>query len=328
MDTQDPQQPQPPPEDRTDPPAAPAGPDADADFAPYPLPLPYPPDEVRLDANVLQHVLRGRRFKLSGNRCGYVTERAVYPCFDGHDRFDDEDAWEDEYGGPWFGRNWQDVRDAERILRSVGPRAYRAYAAALVQEVEPDWRDLHDEDDVTGFWYRLATARPRQRRAAMARIARRMPRLWAGVDMRMRIPAQPHTFTYDERQRELLARAAELALHARYVGEASKDDDPWGLLDVDVPDHRGGERQETLGSYCRMLTSLERRWLGAMVVYGMGKGTSVREVLARQWPVMGNRATLLNVLLSLKGRRDRYALERAKEQLDDDPARAIGIEAL
>jgi hypothetical protein len=115
---------------------------------------------------IFEQLLGAKRQKLPGNLCGLVCANSTYICFEGHDRFELPDCWEEHYHGPQFCDDLTWVFAAQTAAGQAGLMG--PYVEALVKSVCPNWNTLKTSSEVLKFWYALANASSMQRATALA----------------------------------------------------------------------------------------------------------------------------------------------------------------
>ena len=122
-----------------------------------------------LQDRLAEHLLGATRTKLSADVCGVMLAGAAYACFQGHERFDDEEMWARHYTGPDIGGDITLAFRAEDELCRSRRRLGR-YMEYLVKRVYPRFASISADADVCDFWFALTHAAPRDRVAAMAAV--------------------------------------------------------------------------------------------------------------------------------------------------------------
>jgi hypothetical protein len=117
------------------------------------------------DMRLFQVLFDARRARLPGGWCGYVCMGEIYPCFVGHEHFDDQKRWVDHYSGPHFSVSLRDVLWAEHELSELGLRS--EYVRAMLPLVYLGWDRLQREADVMELRFALLHA-PAHKRVAAA----------------------------------------------------------------------------------------------------------------------------------------------------------------
>ncbi|HEY7117578.1 MAG TPA: hypothetical protein VH475_13400, partial [Tepidisphaeraceae bacterium] len=129
--------------------------------------------DAQVNLLVFEQMMGAQRRRLPGDRCGLAYGTKVYDCFAGHDRFDDQAAWEAGYAGPDFVNDLSWAHLAERVADAIGLRG--VYLERLLPRVYPDWRNVGAGEQVLDFWFCLVHAGAADRARALAAAAR-----WSG----------------------------------------------------------------------------------------------------------------------------------------------------
>jgi hypothetical protein len=140
--------------------------------------------DARVNLLILERVMGARRQLLPKDRCGLVLNEAVYDCFGGHDRFDDERVWETCYAGPDFCQDLAWAFAAEAATDAAGMRGI--YLERLLTRVYPNWQNALEADDVLAFWFALAHASAGDRARALAAASAAAISLRSGADKNRR----------------------------------------------------------------------------------------------------------------------------------------------